>query len=247
MSTTKTAVNLKRLAKTIRRTFIIERDCFIGVERRRRGDLYIPAPQWDGGYIAGNKRKPIWPKIAQLICDEHIDDAEDYVRYNIDLARPLVPPKPPMPNHLLSRKRVTDYKESLCERRAREIDEAVSARQHAMDALERIEESIRSTQQDDVYLGERTEPPISGMELRRAALSRLTFKDSDIAPLFAYCAAMFYGWPEIAIRKKYKAAYLYWIRRDAYDKAWPGLIPSGWRTEASALYEKFCEKRLDGR
>ena len=124
------------------------------------------------------------------------------------------------------------------------------ARSCAVYELECIEDRITSSQQHDdddgdngnsLEVGKRTERQIFGSELRRTALKLFSFEESEIAPLFVYFSAHYFGYPEIAKGQELDAAYMYWIRRNSYDQVWKEVIPSGWRPKAARLYEQGCE------
>ena len=77
------AARTRQAADLIRTTYIDERFRYEG----KLGNVspYAPGPAWDGGQDRGGRhRRRIWPRVAQFIENEQVDNAEKYVRFVFD-------------------------------------------------------------------------------------------------------------------------------------------------------------------
>jgi hypothetical protein len=200
------------------------REAYIA-ERRLRDEMrhdapsnYLPATQWDGGRATRFDKtvyvKPIWPKIAKVVLDNHIDPVA-YVR--VQFAQKSMSSPDPQPNHLLGPKALERYRRAYPEQ---------AMLQRTRDAFEHQKTALSVAVTNFMDLGDMTDEQIFTAVV---CSSQLPF-----TPLFRYCLAHQVKRPQLAERYFEDAAFEFCLQPKLYANVWGDWIPDGFATLAVA-------------
>lgn len=203
---------LEDAAASVRSAYILERSTY-GNAR------YKPSNFWDGGKRLrdGERKKPVWPKIAEFLMKQKISDVGAYIHAVFVGWWEL--------------RSMPDPSQLICARAMNYWNRSHGDRESVIGGLKGLLYSNNALFKSELHsLGKP-----KGWTLEQRMSSILLGDEHDLSSLFRYCIGVRYNLAPVK-KKYYKAALnKYTMSMVVYDEAWRDLIPVSLKREAEKL------------